>query len=548
MLSSKITKQVETSQLHNDELKRLANVMRGVPASNSAGFDAYHRTVKYHVKALPRRLQQSFLSASTNICPTHRGLDHHLITDLWSWVRHEFDSGIGEHIFPVIMGGKLNADHEYKIRQLEPVLQMWCTEFRTETSAPPGRDPISSGSKWSYQTDQCPACMLARIGSDGQVLLALYAGMIGRFPRYKLLSGKVSHEELTASNLDNPKSKRIRFVRYWLKASTLKDAPLFEAANLGIVLRKLHKEWKYISKASRPSIYGIQCSLEGGGMAQHFTTDSFCDYHRICRGYVGQPRNAANLACRASSVNSFESCIGTGIKELCRDSDCSHQHVANPKIGPQPRPTTLGRKSPLEHLCFKTTSHEMRGSTKLSQPLSALESNSDSDSDSTIYPGDSISVALLRINKTQSRDGQDQILSSSLPTSPRLDTHPRAANLREQCDKTPRHSTATSTSNSPVMVTSSLLCPSQVHDRSTHFIGTTSLASTTTILSYDGGEHALPVQQRQSIYFKYELQMRDPFEDMDVDSDDENELEEVHVPIAESGREPNADTQWSKLY
>jgi hypothetical protein len=477
MLPLRIPRHLETSQLHNTELKKLVHVLRGVPTPSSNSLDAYHHTVKDQVRALPCRLQQSVLSRSTNVCPAHRGLHHQLITEMWSWVQHEFNGGIGKHIYPVIMGRKLSAEQEHKVRQLEPVLQMWRTDFRSDTSAPPGRDPIPGNSEWSYQIDQCPACMLTRIGSDKQVLFALYAGMIGRFPKHKLSSVKLSLEELTVHTLDNPKSKRIRFVRYWLKASTVGDTSLLEATNLGIVLKKLYREWKRDAKSNRPSIYGIQ-------------------YNLISMGESHQHTNGL------------------------------YPHLVDPKIGPQPRSNRLNPHSPLEHLGFKTSSHRARVSTRTSKLHLASESITDSDSDSTVYPEDSISqhnpVASLGIKTAHHRKRQDYVAPNSPLMPHRLDTRPGAANLPDSNKKTSRASS--STYRSPTKASGVSMCPSHIHTVFSHSTDRISLASTATTMSYDREGHDLPVPQRQSMYFGYGYEMRDPFEDMDEiqESDDED--------------------------
>jgi hypothetical protein len=237
-------KMSETRQLHNSDMKKLVPIFGGVPSPGSNRVEIYNNTVKECVKALPYRLRKPYLPSSGTLCRTHKGLNSNLINEVWSWVQHEFDSGIGKYVFPIVMNDQLTAAQENKIRQLEPVLEMWRKDFKTDTSAPPGRTPIHGHTKWAYQTDQCSACMLARIGSDKNVLFALYAGMIGRFPLHKLISRTVSLAEFRASKLNDLKSKRIRFVRYWIKACRNGDSLLHDAAELGIVLRKMqHLRW-----------------------------------------------------------------------------------------------------------------------------------------------------------------------------------------------------------------------------------------------------------------------------------------------------------------
>jgi hypothetical protein len=502
ILSLQMHKHLATSQLHNTELKKLVYVLRGVPTAASASLDVYRHVVKDQVKALPRRLQQSVLSRSTNLCPTHRGLHHQLITEMWSWVQHEFNDGIGKHIFPVIMGRRLSAEQEHQIRQLEPVLQMWRTDFRPETSAPPGRNPISGNSKWSYQIDQCPACMLARIGSDKKVLFALYAGMIGRFPKHKLSSVRLSLEELNVRTLDNPKSKRVHFVRYWLKASTEGDTSLFEATNLGIVLKKLHKEWKRDHDSNRRSIYGVQHNL-GGSLVQDLPANPVYDNHNVDRRRAGQPNKAIDLTPQDDSRYSPEFCTDFSMGESHQYTNSLYPHHVDPKIGPQPRSDRLNPHSPLEPLGFKTSNHRAGVSTRSSKPHLASES----DSDFTVYPEDSISQpASLRI-KTAHRIKRRDYVAPVLPFIPRrLDAQPSAANLLNSTKASDPSPSA-----------------SHIHTVFSRSTDRTSLASTTTIMSYNGEEHDFPVPQRQSMYFGYGYEIRDPFEDADeVSEPDDN--------------------------
>jgi len=242
-------KKMETQRLHNPELKRLACVLSGIPISASA----YQATTKA-IKHLPHRLLASNFATSSTLCSMHASLDHHLLNEIWSWVRHEF-SAIGRFILPLLVSNMLSANQERKIRQLEPVLQIWRKDFVFELSGAPGREPINTGDKWTYQADQCSACMLARIGSSDSALRALYAGMLARFPLGKLTTSKVILAELGASAFDDPKSKRVRFVRYWIKQSAKGMDLLFSAADLGIGLKKLHKQWKGTQDPERVSLY-----------------------------------------------------------------------------------------------------------------------------------------------------------------------------------------------------------------------------------------------------------------------------------------------------
>jgi hypothetical protein len=493
MMSSFRMKMSETRQLHNSDMKKLVPIFGGVPSPGSNRVEIYNNTVKECVKALPYRLRKPYLPSSGTLCRTHKGLNSNLINEVWSWVQHEFDSGIGKYVFPIVMNDQLTAAQENKIRQLEPVLEMWRKDFKTDASAPPGRTPIHGHTKWAYQTDQCSACMLARIGSDKNVLFALYAGMIGRFPLHKLISRTVSLAEFRASKLNDLKSKRIRFVRYWIKACRNGDSLLHDAAELGIVLKKMHKEWKGGRKES-PSIYGGRSDSDfasSGGSKD----DPFSDSNRVSISGSDRPHRSP---CRSSyqpstphSSSRQHSNIAIDINETHQPKDWS---PLDRKLGPNPRSADVSPHSPVKSMGFNLSAARARDSSF--SPLPVLD---DSDSDSTIYPGDSISVAPLCITKPPPQP-QLPYPYADIPPNPFLDVPYAQPNPRPVSSVYSAH-------------------PSQVSG---------SFASSATILSYDGGEAAM-MPKRQSMYFRYRDKAGDPFEDADEDG----EGKEPMTPILE---------------
>lgn len=237
------TRKIETRQLHDAEMKNLVRTLRGVPYNASARQESkYRRCTSEAIRNLPRRLRAShFTTHATNLCATHKGLDAHLIDDIWSWLKFELEGAIGRFLYPIIMSSRLSATEEFKVRQLEPVLQMWYRAWNLQQSAPLGHEPIHRGNKWAYQQDQCPACILSRIGSDTDVLFAIFAGMVGRFNTRSL-----ANAEAQGCNdaWKKTKSKRIRFVKHWLRATEEGGATLFAAGELGMKMKRLRREWK----------------------------------------------------------------------------------------------------------------------------------------------------------------------------------------------------------------------------------------------------------------------------------------------------------------
>jgi hypothetical protein len=232
---------MDTRRLQASDMKKLVDILRDVPTpDDERRATRYRRCIKDEIRRLPRRLKISYLSISaTNLCSMHKALDTYLMNDLWAWLRHELNGAIGKFLYPLIMSGRLTTEQELKVRQLEPVLRMWKRDFTLEKSAPPYHEPIDTGLKWHYQEDRCPACRMARIGSDEKVLFALFAGMVGR-----LQSKTPTPAEAQTASWEKSKSKRLRFVRYWLRNTPGGDKTVSEAGQLGVEMKRMHSKWE----------------------------------------------------------------------------------------------------------------------------------------------------------------------------------------------------------------------------------------------------------------------------------------------------------------
>lgn len=237
------SKKDDFRRLHNNEMKDLVHILREFPSDAPERVKSdYRKYIKEDIHSLPRCLRSSRVSIhSGDLCSMHNGLNARLIDDIWSWLQHELSGAIGLFLYPVIMSGRLTHFEAIQVRKLEPVLQMWQPGFDITKSAPPGFRAIESGSKWAFQSNRCPACMLARIGSDDEVLFALFAGMVGRVSS-KLFNTDEAHP--TVAVWEKPKSKRIRFVRYWVLASRGGNGRLFEAGRIGMKMKGIRYDWK----------------------------------------------------------------------------------------------------------------------------------------------------------------------------------------------------------------------------------------------------------------------------------------------------------------
>lgn len=565
---------MSTRRMHNTEMKKLVRVFRGMPRPDLAkrrDTEAYQQTTRDAVKELPRRLRHSVLSMSTSpLCCSHKGLDHHLVKEIFDWVRHEFDGGIGKFIYPLLMHNKLTIPQEYNIRCLEPVLQMWRSDFKVEASAPPDRAPVDCGSKWKYQEDQCPACMLARVGSDDSVLRALYAGMIVRFNSEKLGWVDTPLSEVNGKKLDKPRSKRVRFVRYWVKACARGDYLLTEAAEMGLNLRRVHMEWKRTQR-QRPSFYQSGQSSAAGSLVRPDLDNLFRDPP----AQMDRPRTAV---------------------------ETERWLQPTPVYRPNPDPRSLNiRGYSGQSLGNNPSARHLRDSSESSRPLLDPEPNrslshrrdSDSDSDTTIRPSDSISqmppriafrpsvftqvsqcVAPLNIQKTPNlgrsnthtpsltrsqhptilRAGQTDI--SVLGYPPRSKRHDSVLTAAERCSQPPRIL-------SSVSGTFSVLSGSTINmeedDMRPVFDPLETreerLSRIKRMLS------PMPVPSEGSVYGGFGGEDRDPFEDVDEEEFSDGEEAYGGAEPAETGnsrandsgrsrgsRKSEAGTNWEDLY
>ena len=319
---------MDTRRLRNSDMKRLVRILRHIPAPTDERKEMlYRKRTKEDIHNLPSRLRSSRLSfGSTNLCSTHKGLDHNLVNDIWQWLRHEFEGAIGKFLYPLIMSSRLTAEQEWKARQLEPVLQMWKLDFSLEASAPPDHQPISRGSHWAYQRDDCPACMMARIGSDEKVLFALFANMVGRFNTKSLNS---------IGGWDKTHSKRLRFVRYWIKTIRGGDITLAQAGELGLKMKLLRREWKDEQRAHLQSLDGTTIQ----GTPQTNTVRPSID---SLRPKTANEANHPNSQARSSTD-----------KNRDRPHDLAFLSPRDSKLGPDRRSSNAKRLSPAAQLGFE---------------------------------------------------------------------------------------------------------------------------------------------------------------------------------------------------
>ncbi|CAN9135622.1 unnamed protein product [Alternaria alternata] len=333
---------METRRLHNSDMKRLVRILRKVPAPTEEDYERkevlYRERTKKAIQRLPSRLRCSRLSfGSTSLCSIHNDLNQNLVNDIWIWIRHEFDGAIGKFLYPLIMSdGVLTADQKYQVRQLEPVLQMWQPNFSVEASAPPDHEPIHCESRWHYQQNKCSACIMARIGSHENVLFALFAGMVGRFNTKAFTTMDALR---SVAGWDSMKSKRLRFVRYWVR-KTIGDTALLRAGDLGLELKRLRVQWKH-ERYHQPRLPSRKRMQKTRGLALDQTSKS-----PIETVHVHPPGRST-----------------TSTVSLQQSNQRATPKLLDQKLGPNPRPPDANSLSPLEDLGFQLEMPSMRERT-----------------------------------------------------------------------------------------------------------------------------------------------------------------------------------------
>ncbi|KZM24654.1 uncharacterized protein EKO05_0007086 [Ascochyta rabiei] len=356
-------RKMQTRLLRNSDMKKLVRVLRNdaPPVSNDEG-GSYEKATEIAIKKLPRRLRSSPLSSHGALCRAHKGLDAHLMTDIWAWVKYELGVGIGRFLYPIIMSNVLSESDKHRARQLEPVVRIFKPDWTLAESSPPGIPPIDAGDKWVYQQNGCPACILARIGSDENALFALFAGMYGH---HRSRSGG-------QKGVDKIKSRRLRFVRYWMRTHQNGKQMTFDAYDLGVELKTLRCEAK--------------ASLRQSGQPTRYTRDSVDEvpvaaHHRL----DNEPAIAADLS------------------EPYTPKLWSTNTPHDPKIGPTPPrdPTTPTvtedwHEKPLANVPIQTQIQPAPFQSRELDTLSLLPARSHTNPkhrDSVLSPATSISIA-----------------------------------------------------------------------------------------------------------------------------------------------------------
>jgi hypothetical protein len=145
----------------------------------------YKKRTKNEISKLPSHLRSNtsalehFLNKRTDaqarartreLCPLHHGLNQGLVRNTLSWIKHEIDVGI-----PHLQALQLDRTAVSMLDRLKDSSAMWLHPRKSQNGYGKPTKP-----QWCRQEDACAACIMARLGGDINVMIALKAVLIGR--------------------------------------------------------------------------------------------------------------------------------------------------------------------------------------------------------------------------------------------------------------------------------------------------------------------------------------------------------------------------------
>ena len=227
------------------DVVQLAAVLSRVPSSQipltSAQYRSYRSITQDEISNLPPRLlSQSTKGKAYNtsprsqkqmseLCSLHRPLNEALIASLFRSIKRQLEEKI-----PAAMNS-IQSKHEalqediFTVTRLAPlndVPRLWI-EPQVFTDRYGGGPP---GKIFTYQADRCSACILARLGSDPDVLVALLAAM----------KMHMAEDRISVTGI----SVRISWVQQWMRQFPRKECEkmLSVSNQIGDQLKLLYRQ------------------------------------------------------------------------------------------------------------------------------------------------------------------------------------------------------------------------------------------------------------------------------------------------------------------
>lgn len=244
------------------DVVRLAAVLSHAPRPSqlpptSAQHQSYRAITQDKIAKLPPRLlalpesnrgKRNHKSSCLNklakvdgngLCSSHRPLNAALIESMFRSIKRQLEDKIPAAVDCICRYTQLEADFQQEVDRLTPlndVSSLWlCPQAKASAQGAADRQYDTENSpgnnyRFTYQADGCSACILARLGSDPDVLVALLAAM----------KMHMSEERTSVAGL----SVRISWVQQWIRQFPRGECErmLSVSNQMGDRLKLLHRQ------------------------------------------------------------------------------------------------------------------------------------------------------------------------------------------------------------------------------------------------------------------------------------------------------------------
>ncbi|KAL1967423.1 hypothetical protein VTN77DRAFT_3208 [Rasamsonia byssochlamydoides] len=224
--------------------------------------DRRRRTqIRQMIALLPRHLRNStlmnlFHGASATTCPTHKGLNRQIIRHAFNLLRQEVTVRLEKTekmymsmiMYPATM---LGPEEAMVLEYVRSIRGMWIAPSPSSSAGKP-----SSGNRnrnrippWSFQTNRCEACMLARVGSNPRALRDLRTMLLSR----------------NRTETNHPPPRLLLFVQEWINQYEGEDMKLYiyhQSGQQAYAMKEVRKDAVHASCKDRRR---QQIRLQGDG-------------------------------------------------------------------------------------------------------------------------------------------------------------------------------------------------------------------------------------------------------------------------------------------
>jgi hypothetical protein len=326
------------------EVSQLASVLCHAPPINTprdgAVWTAYVCHTNERIALLSHKLRAattlpSFLPWSTNhgLCSIHRRLNAKPLEDLLAALQYEVEVRTREVWQPVALAGALSASQTEQLALMEELRSLWLppSEFMKKFNRLPAP-------KYAHQADGCVACMLARMGTNVEIAMALGAMLLGSMRRSDMLS------------------TRVCFCREWVRYTVEGDVDCVDAAltEMEMMGNRFRQARKWACQRTEGTSQNQERSLGLGGMpyvqptrissrlgpssnAHQASTQADAVPQTLEQQPGNQPKGEKHDHQRAVAASQQDSTENLSLKQ-CLLASASSQHYHPEQLLPEPLP------------------------------------------------------------------------------------------------------------------------------------------------------------------------------------------------------------------